>query len=252
MREITLQNPSACGQSISAQFRSCGAELSDSVVKEYWNTVWEEFKGVANQFYSEAGEEYTREGSECGLCGHTIYTECHVKAIKDPFVSNQPELGMVVTWPYEFSVGVDCVKLLGIESYTSRFVKSCFKPNTFPVFTTEDSGLIKTYNIIRKYDDWAFDSIVLPHSVFCKVTADVMVKAGLHVSQLKNVFDPKGKYQKTLRRSFLSKRGKWNESVALYPTDGVCNNNIPSNKLATYLTKDDAARIVEIVESRSK
>lgn len=251
MKEITLQDPAICGQTISAQFRNCGAELSDSVVREYWNTVWEEFKGCANQYYREVGENYVEEGTECGLCGHDIYTECLVQAVKDPFVSNQPELGMVVTWPRRFAIGVDCVKLLSLESYTSRFLKSCFKLNQFPKFTSTGNGLIKSYTVIRNYEDWAYNSLVLPHSVFCKIKADVMQKAGLRFSRLRHVFAPKSKYQRTLRRSFTARRGKWGEAYSVYPTEEICNNCSPSNDLATFLTKADAERIVNIVEGRN-
>lgn len=250
-KKITLIDPEFCGTSISSQLRIEGAKISDSWFKEYSDDIWEEFKLGAPEAYRLTRCDESEEGDECGLCGHDIATSYEIVAIREPLVFNHPELDMVIEWPERIVVGSSCVKLLNFDSYLTKFVESCFD-GYCPGYDISENGLVGIEKILEHSDKWKYDTLILPHSVFTLVPASAMRTLNLYVSELKTPFDAKRKKEKTLLRSFNSKRGKWKEKSLVEPSDELCSSKEPQNTLATVLTREEASLLTEIINKKDK
>lgn len=252
--KIDIVNPELCGKCVSEQLREHGAEISDSVIKEYYDTIFEEFKLACPEKYYLSDVEDFEPGSDeyCGLCGHDIATGYTVRAIGEPLVTNNPEINMTITWPSAIVVGSGCVKMLGIQSYTSKFVDSCLKGDTHVHYVLDGNGLVDMQFIVNQHKYWLFNTLVLPHSVFTPLPKDVMEEAGMVFAHMRSPFDPKKKYQKTLMRSFNARRGKWKPDRYVSPSlyFSTFDRTTPQNDWATVVNKDEARTAVEIMGSR--
>lgn len=246
MREIVIKEPAEYGP-VSTQLQRIGADISDSWFKSNQNTIWEEFKLAAPEYYREVACEELGGEDECQLCAHDIHIGCTVEAIVEPFVANHPELDMVITWPRRMVLGSTCVQMLGLESYVMRFVRSC--ASGLPKIKTNEHGLVRIGSVVGHPSKWTYNKLVLPHSVFTTIPADIMEECGIRFHELANPFDPKGRLERTLKRSFRSKTGKWRDRGTVEPSEVICNGK-PHNMLATVLHREDVVRIKEVFKTR--
>lgn len=239
---------------VSTQLQKAGAEISDSFYKEYSADIFSEFRMNANKFYRLVHCYDLEEEGECDLCAHDIYYGCEIVA-SAPFVTNHPAIDTRITWPERLVIGSTCVKMLGIDSYPIRFVKSCFKPGFKPKFKINSAGLAMLGgSLVNDTNKWSprFEFLVLPHSVFNLIPQNIMRKAGLKFRILENDFDPKRKLEATLYRSYNTKNGKWRSEYTCEPVDSIYADGALNYNLATVLTREDARRIIEIYKEEKK
>ena len=239
---------------VSTQLQNAGAEISDSFYKDYSADIFSEFRMNANKFYRLVQCYDLDEEGECDLCAHDIYYGCEIVA-NGEFVTNHPAIDTRITWPERLVIGSTCVKMLGIDSYPVRFVRSCFKRDFKPKFKINSIGLAMLGgSIVNDTDKWLpkFDYLVLPHSVFNLIPQGIMRKAGLKFHVLRTDFDPKRKLEAMLYRSFNSKHGKWRTEYTCEPLDSIYADGSLNYNLATVITRDDARRIVEIYKEEKK
>lgn len=252
--EITIFNPDKCGKCVSEQLREHGARISDSIDKSFVDTIFEEFKVACPEYYYLSEVEDYEPGSDeyCGLCGHDIATGYTVRAKSDPLVTNNSEIDMTVTWPSAIVVGSGCVKMLGIQSYTSKFVDSCLLKESHVAYRIDKNGLVDMKCVIEQHAVWAFDMLILPHSVFSPLPQEVMEESGMVFAHMRNPFDPKKKYQKTLWRSFKARRGKWKPDHHVTPSHYYASfdRKTPQNDWATVVTLDEARAATEIINKK--
>lgn len=251
MKNIMLQDPDIAGP-CSTQLQRAGKDISDSWYKDSSIQIFDEFKIHANQSYRLVGCEELDGLEECGLCAHDIHYGCELVSIGEPLVTNHPDLDTSITWPDRMVIGTTCVRMIGLDSYIMRFVRSCFKSDYNPSFKRNKDGYVYLWGDILKHTDmWdpQFRKLILPHSVFNMVPKDIMKDAGLRVHVLKNAFDPKRKLEKTIYRSHWSRKGKWRTEYTVSAEDV---NNSNDYHLATVLSREDAARICEVYYNRKK
>lgn len=244
---ITLLDTNKFGPA-STQLQRAGKLIGDSWYKDASTQIFEEFKIHANKAYRLVGCDELDEIEECGLCAHDILYGCELEAIGEPLVTNHPDLDTAITWPDKMVIGTTCVKMLGLDSYVMRFVRSCFESDYRPSIKISDKGYVYLWgDIIRHPEKWdrKYDRLVLPHAVFNLIPKDIMHDAGLKVHVLMNTFDPKRKLEKTIYRSHKSKSGKWRTEYTVEAEDSMYGEH-NDYRLATVLTREDARKVYEI------
>lgn len=251
MKEIILGDTEIYGP-VSTQLQNHGKDISDSWYRMNQTSIWEEFKLAAPNYYRLVScEELDGDNNECGLCAHEIRMGNEIRAIVDPFVANHPELDATIVWPKRMVIGSTCVQMLNLDSYVVRFVKSCLGRGWSKIRINEH-GLVRIGDaIVAHPENWAYSSLVLPHSVFTCIPADIMEECCLKFYLLKNPFDPKHHMERTLMKSFSSSNGKWSRCDILEPSETLCCTGMPHNKLASVLNRQDAVKIKEVFKNRT-
>lgn len=245
-KNIVLQDTDIAGPA-SVQLQRLGKDIGDSWYRNNSTKIFDEFKIHANSHYRLVCEEELDEEEECGLCAHDIRYGCEIRATT-LLTTHHPDLDTSITWPEHMTLGSTCIKMLGIDSYVTRFAKSCFKDFHNPTLKMTDNGKVKIWPMLAGADYWKsrYKYLVLPHSVFNMVPMELMNKAGIGITVLRSIFDPKRKLEATLYRSFNSRHGKWRERRIVFPQECFYKEDALNYDLATVITREDAKKICEI------
>lgn len=258
-RRIILENPTDCDLSVSEQLQQAGIKVADSNFKEAYANIFQMFATHAAEYYDviEQGSYERDSDRKCGLCGNrellTYYT---VKLMNDePLVTHHPEsefgFDFDIEWPDEIRLGSHCVKMIGIPTYASRMVDSML--DTRIHFKKTPGGLIRIGNIIKNYEHWEYDYMIIPHSLFTRLPVSVL-KENVHVRYvlLNNEVDISECTQQSLQRSWKasSKNAKWGtlRDATMY-VKSICqppwryDQDVPIPRTATVMSRMDAKAI---------
>lgn len=204
MKRIVLINPNCVHKPVSVQLREVGLSVSDSNYRTAKQSIFQEFRRMASDYYSVIAQgDYGGNAEWCGLCGHDIHEYNTIINTKDPLVTSHPELDVEIEWPEKMHLGSSCVQMLGVDTYATNMYNSMFRHRHSYKVTAH--GMIRIGRIVQHYEDWAYDWLLVPHSLFTTLPANVMRDAHVGVYVLNNPVSLQCCTQCTLQRSLNAK-----------------------------------------------
>ena len=250
MRRIVLINPDCANKAVSVQLREAGLPVADSNYRTAKQSIFVEFRRMASDYYSVVAQgDYGGDAKWCGLCGHEIHEYYTIMNTKAPLVTSHPELDVEIEWPSEMRLGSSCVRALYIDTYATNMYNSMFFLRHS--YRVTDHGLIRFGHIVRHYDDWAYGLLLVPHSLFTTLPADVMREAHVDVFLLNNPVSLQCCTQRTLQRSLNAKSLGAKYKPYMRMTDVLvqgdkCGADTAFAKLATIISREQAKKVCEI------
>lgn len=258
MRKIVIDPPHECNLSVSEQLQIEGVRVDDCNFKEGCITIFQMFAKEAASYYSIVEQSPCNSDSEkkCGLCGNTelmtYYTVSN--STNEPLVTHH--YGEVYSfpfdlqWPNTLRLGSHCVKMVGIPMFVPRMVNSMLGKRAR--FKMTKGGLIRIGTVIKNYENWEYETMVIPHALFTRFPSNVVQEFGLHVYLVNNEIDVSECTQKSIQRSRRSassnaKYGYKEDMGWLVGDDSwkKYSSDEPIPKLVTVVPKYKAKQIYE-------
>lgn len=156
-----------------------GIKGASKVAMDTRHRIWSEFAIRANELYYLSTIDYLKPGEdsrECGLCGHSIRELYKIerRSGKSSMVTRHADLGdsgVEIVWPNKFTVGNECIKMLGIDSSVSRFFRTYLNRRAPLMLRESDSyaDQIKIGDLLRLHENWCYDRVVVPLYAFTRL-----------------------------------------------------------------------------------
>lgn len=256
MALITLQDPQICGQSIAEQMNANGVSIGCAHVKKGKHNIYQLFRNQLAGVYESVGQgKYSKPCSgTCELCGHPGLSEYYIVKNNSnrPAITRHPQYGIEFEWPNMFSMGSSCINLLEISHDKNKMFDSMFQPGTHLPYTLTQNGMIHTGNfLLRHYDKWMNDLIIIPHSLFTVLPANVIQAIGAEIYVLRNPALPGECTETALLRSFYAESRKAKYKLQCRVTDvmvnnGKCGVDAPYDYYVTVVHKSQAKQMMTL------
>lgn len=256
MERITLNDPQLCGKSIAEQMNDNGVSIGCAHVRNGKNNIYQLFRTQLKGVYESVGQgTYSKKRSgECGLCGHLGLSEYYtVKNTSGKLaITQHPAEGIEFVWPDKFDMGSSCIKLLDIPYIKNKMFDSMFVPGTHFAYTLTPNGMIHTGNyLIRHYNDWVTNVILIPHSLFTVLPDRVIRAIGAEIYLIANPAIPGKCSEIALLRSFYSESPKAKYKILDRFTDrfisnGLCGTDKNYDCFVTMMTKAQAKLLLDL------
>jgi len=258
MKRIVIDPPHECNLSVSEQLHLEGVRVDDCNFKEGCITIFQIFAKEAAQYYSIVGQSQCNNDREkkCGLCGNTelmtYYDVCNT--MHEPLVTHhygdRYSFPFDLQWPKALRLGSHCVKMVGIPMFVPRMVDSMFSKRV--PFQLTPGGLVRVGTVIKNYENWEYEIMVIPHALFTRFPFEVVQAFNLQVYIVNNEIDVSECTQKSIQRSRVSvgKNAKYgyNEDMSWLIGDESWkkySSDEPIPRLVTVVPRYKAKQIYE-------